>query len=562
MAFSIGIDLGTTNTVVSTARRGSNSNIEVLTESIDQIGEDGFSIDSNPLLPSVLYVNEGIHNVGLVAKAMKGQSSNRVIFNSKNYMGENKYKWDIDNKEYTPELVASYFLSAARKHLIQKYRGDESINSAVITVPASFNIDQRNSTKTSAKLAGFTGDIILISEPTAAILDFINEQSKLQDCDKFEDFSEFKNTLVFDLGGGTCDVALLRIKINGKKIYVEEVAVSPHTLVGGANFDAYAVEGIIKDFQKENKMDLCNELTKEQLKELKGRLLVILEKAKMFFAGKHFQLKDSNKEEADIERLVSMPIQIPNIINGNPFKITLTMERYNQYIKALLNNDNNENIIKPIETTLKSSNFTKEEIDYVFCVGGMTKYPAIWKAVADYFGKEPLKFTNSMESVSRGASIYHHYDIIDIKSERKLDKSIDIIPTLPQTVYLNVKNGFPIPLIEAKTKAGTPIIHEDLIEVNSEIGVSLELYAGMSIHDPNLKRLENVKIDFPIGINIGTKISLKLEYTQKGILMFDAWVKDNPEIKIKLILEGTLLKDEEIDEINSEYGINDVRGIM
>lgn len=253
MAFSVGIDLGTTNTVVSTARRGISSNIEVTTEAIDQIvNEEWGDIESSTLLPSVLYVNNGLHNVGLMAREMKGQSSNRVIFSSKNYMGENDYKWEIDDKEYSPEIVASYFLSAVRKHLLQKYRDEESIDSAVITVPASFNIDQRNATKTAAKLAGFNGDIILISEPTAAVLDFINEQSKLQDCDKFIDLNDYKNILVFDLGGGTCDVSVLQVKINGKNIYVEEVAVSPHTLIGGANFEAYAVEGIIKDFEKQN----------------------------------------------------------------------------------------------------------------------------------------------------------------------------------------------------------------------------------------------------------------------------------------------------------------------
>lgn len=275
MAFSVGIDLGTTNTVVSTARRGVTSNIEVTTEAIDQIvNEEWGDIESSTLLPSVLYVNNGLHNVGLIAKEMKGQSSNRVIFNSKNYMGENDYKWEIDDKEYSPEMVASYFLSAVRKHLLQKYRDEESIDTAVITVPASFNIDQRNATKTAAKLAGFKGDITLISEPTAAVLDFINEQSKLQDCDKFIDLNDFKNILVFDLGGGTCDVAILKVKINGKEIYVEELAVSPHTLIGGANFEAYAVEGIIKDFEKENNISLIKELDNDSYRKLKSMLSV------------------------------------------------------------------------------------------------------------------------------------------------------------------------------------------------------------------------------------------------------------------------------------------------
>lgn len=572
MAFSVGIDLGTTNTVVSTARRGVTSNIEVTTEAIDQIvNEEWGDIESSTLLPSVLYVNNGLHNVGLIAKEMKGQSSNRVIFNSKNYMGENDYKWEIDDKEYSPEMVASYFLSAVRKHLLQKYRDEESIDTAVITVPASFNIDQRNATKTAAKLAGFKGDITLISEPTAAVLDFINEQSKLQDCDKFIDLNDFKNILVFDLGGGTCDVAILKVKINGKEIYVEELAVSPHTLIGGANFEAYAVEGIIKDFEKENNISLIKELDNDSYRKLKSMLSVYLEKAKIFFAGKYFQYNDGIRDIANIENELSRLIGIPNVINGKPFRFDLTMKRYNEYINTLLIKESMENIIAPIESTLRASNLSSSEIDYIFCVGGMTKYPAVWDAISRYFGKEPLKFTDSMESVSRGAAIYHHYDIKsepicglpdNIRNKEENEEVIDIIPTLPQTVYLNVKDGFPIPLIEAKTKAGTPIIHDDLIKVTSEVGVSLELYAGMSFFDPDLKRLENVHLKFPVGVSTGTDISLKLEYTQKGILVFEAWIKDRPEIKINLTLEGSQLEDKDIKELNEEYKFDDVRGVM
>lgn len=570
MAFSVGIDLGTTNTVVSTARRGISSNIEVTTEAIDQIvNEEWGDIESSTLLPSVLYVNNGLHNVGLMAREMKGQSSNRVIFSSKNYMGENDYKWEIDDKEYSPEIVASYFLSAVRKHLLQKYRDEESIDSAVITVPASFNIDQRNATKTAAKLAGFNGDIILISEPTAAVLDFINEQSKLQDCDKFIDLNDYKNILVFDLGGGTCDVSVLQVKINGKNIYVEEVAVSPHTLIGGANFEAYAVEGIIKDFEKQNNISLIKELDTESYRKLKSMLSVYLEKAKIFFAGKYLQFNDGVRDIENIENELSRLIGIPNVVNGKPFRFDLTMKRYNEYISTLLTKESKENIFAPIESTLRSSNLKSSEIDYVFCVGGMTKYPAVWNAISNYFGKEPLKFTDSMESVSRGAAIYHHYNVKEKPSTEPPEDSgavgtviEDVTPTLPQTIYLNVKDGFPVPLIEAKTKAGTPVIHEDLIEVTSEVGVSLELYAGMSFFDPDLKRLENVKLNFPVGVSAGTNISLKLEYTQKGILLFEAWIKDRPEIKINLTLEGSQLEDEDIEKLNKEYKFDDVRGVI
>lgn len=562
MAFSVGIDLGTTNTVVSTARRGVNGTIEVTTEKIPQIGEDGYSLESDTLIPSVLYVNEGEHNVGKIAKAMKGQNTSRVISNSKNFMGLSEYYWTIDEKEYSPELVASYFLSAARKYLLDNYNKEEQLKTAVITVPASFNIDQRNATKMAAKLAGFDGDITLISEPTAAILDFINEQSKLADEDKYLDFSDYKNVVVFDLGGGTCDVAVLRIKIRSREIYVEEVSVSPHTLLGGTDFDAYAVDGILKDFSTENNLDLTAELSKEALKELKEKLLVAMEKTKIYFVSRYFAKKNQNEnEEIDLES-IQFTIQIPQAIKDKPFKYTLIMKKYDKYIKTLLESSSEKNVISPIEDALNSCNIDKEQIDYVFCVGGMTKYPKVVQTVSEYFGKEPVRFIDNMESVARGAAIYHHYDIKEIINENSDDqKLIDIIPTLPQTVFLNIKNNFPKALIEAKTKANTPVIYEDLIEISSQVGLVLELYTGKSQFDPNIQRLNDVKINFPYGVELGSKISLKLEYTQKGILNFEAWIKDHPEINTKITLEGTQMGDSEINEFKEKYEIDKVKGV-
>ncbi|MDO5516987.1 MAG: Hsp70 family protein [Clostridium sp.] len=568
MAFSVGIDLGTTNTVVSTARRGSNSDIVVTTELIDQLVGDDFESESSPLLPSVLYVDrEGKHNVGIYAKKMKGQVINRVIFNSKSYIGQNNYKWMIDDKEYTPVITASYFLSMVRNHLMDKYNDEESIESAVITVPASFNLDQRSSTEAAAKLAGFKGKVTLISEPTAAVLDFINEQSKFADSDKAVDLSDFKKIAVFDLGGGTCDVSILKIKVEGKKAYVEESAVSPHTLIGGSNFDAYAVQGMIKDYERENKISLKDVLSHDELVMLNNKLNVRVEKAKIAFAGKIFQYISNGKSVEEAEKEISIPIKINNAVNDEPFSCILTMERYNQYINSLLDEEASENVISPITSTLSSNNLSIDDIDYVFCVGGMTKYPKVNETIKKYFNKEPLKLVDSMHAVSRGAAIYHYYDIEQIQSKPTGDevpgpKTISIIPKLPQTIFLNVKNGFPIPLIEANTKAGTPVIHENLIEVTSEIGVSLEIYSGMKFSDPQLKKLQNLKLDFPFGIELGSKISLKLEYTEAGLLFFEAWVAGREDIKIEASIEGLNLDESEVEKINKEYGIGDVKGLL
>lgn len=557
MAFSIGIDLGTTNTVVSTGRIGVNGNVEVITESINQIGQDGYSIESEEYVPSFLYVEDGEHCVGLIAKAMKGQKRNRVISSSKNFMGQSNYEWEIDGKQYTPEKVAAYFLGAVKKHLQDKYGKNIDLSNSVITVPASFNLDQRNATKLAARLVGFGEGVTLISEPTAAILDFINEQKKFGDEYKDVDFKDFKNVVVFDLGGGTCDVAILKIRINQDKVYVEELSVSPHTLIGGLNFDIYVAKSILKDYCKENNIKLEG-LTKEEIDELENKLVVKAENAKMMMAGQYERYKDKDNVIEYIDQK-PYPIQIPDAINGNALKYNLTMSKYNQYIKKLLTEDmSNDNIITPITNTINSAGLKVSDIDYVFCVGGMTKYPMVKDTIRKYFDKEPLNFLDSMKAVSRGAAVYEFFNIKETISEENV---VSVVPTLPQSVFLNVKNGLPITLIEEKTKAGTPVILEDAIKVTSEIGVELELYSGRSPFDPELKKLNNLKIDFLHGVKIGTEISLKMEYTVKGTLNFEAWINGNEDIRAKIELEGSSISSDKIQEINEKYKFSNVGGI-
>lgn len=563
MGFTVGIDLGTTNTVVSTARRGAGGGVEVMTEKLSQMGEDGRRLVQDTLLPSFLYIEDKDHLVGRFAKAMKGQRKNNVVACCKNYMGQRNQKWLIEDRVYTPELVSSYYLSAIRNYLLSRYNDEESIDNAVITVPASFDLDQRNSTKQAAVLAGFKGDITLIAEPTAAVLDFINEQSKILKEDRILDFSSTKTVLVFDLGGGTCDVSILKIRLEDKKVFVEEVNVSPHTLIGGTTFDLYAVEGLLLEYENANNLVLKDILSKEELQELKARLVMTLEDIKVFFSDKYTQRKVSEEEKEKLLEEISIPVMEPGAINGKAFKHVLTMKSYNEFIKPLFSIDNKMgNIIEPIENTLNMANITKEEIDYVFTVGGMTRYPAVLEAVSKYLGKEPLKFFDTMESVSRGAAIYRYYEIEKLEATGdKLQKEVTIIPKLPQSIFLNVKNGFPITLIEANTKAGTPIIIKDAIRVTSEVKVVLELFAGRSIFDPDLKTLENITLAFPYGVKLGSKITLRVEYTEKGEVKINAWLEDNKDIKINISLEDTKLTTEEIVEIKEGYKIAAVEGV-
>ncbi|MGL4343699.1 MAG: Hsp70 family protein [Cellulosilyticaceae bacterium] len=572
MAFSVGIDLGTTNTVVSTARIGLSGAVEVLTEKVPQLTQD-WCIVEEELLPSVLFVNHGERQIGKIAKDMKGQNVSRVIFNSKNFMGDENIKWTIDGQEYTPELVASYFLSGIRKHLLDKYDSPQDLKSAVITVPASFNLDQKNATMTAAKIAGFADGVVLISEPTAAVLDFINEQIKVEDQHRTLDFSETKKVAVFDLGGGTCDVAVLAIKMQGEEIQVEEVGVSQHTLVGGTNFDVYAINGVLRDYEKQHQVSLKGTLTEQNYIQLQAELNTRLEQIKMRFSGQYLMRKERYEDLNQLLEDIVADIQIPHVMNGEPFKFKLTMAMYNGYIKPLLSEENTEeNIITPINEALRASKMQKSDIDYVFCVGGMTQYPEVKRVVSEYFERRIYEYCDTMNSVSRGASIYHHYKVTLVESGTMSQTKAtggagmvqslpQLIPALPQSVFMGVKNGFPKMLIEMGEKAGTPIVYDRLAKVSSSTGVFMELYSGLSYFDPKLKKLRGVQIDFPHGVKAGSDMSLKVEYTGEGILNIETWLSDTPEIKGVISVVGAELTDEEVASINHEMGVWAVGGM-
>lgn len=528
--YTVGIDLGTTNTVVSTARKNKFGYPVVTVEQVFQYGDNGTEVIAKSTIPSVLYVKNGEHYVGQYAKAMQSQVLNNVISSSKNLIGTD-FKWEIEGRDYTPELVASSYLKIIRSFLNQKY-GDEE-RQVVVTVPASFNSDQKNATKKAMELAGFTEDITLIAEPTSAVLDCINTQMSFSQDEMFIDLSTPKNILVFDLGGGTCDVSILRAELH-KYANVEELAVSHHTQLGGANFDACAVEGIIRQFEKEHKYKLKEVLDKDKYSLVYRQLMSKVENAKIAFSSKCTM---NNTDTTDMV----IKINVPNIYKGDGICVDFTMSLFDEYTKGLLDEGYNLNIIKPIKETLESCNMKKEDIDYVFCVGGMASYPTVKKRISKLI-KEPKDVLNGMETVSRGASCYPYY----ISEE---NSNVKVTPSLSNSVFLNVEGALPKLLIEKHTKAGTPIILKDALKTVSESKMILELYSGDSVFDPNLKRLSKAEVLFPHGVKEGSLLSLKIEYTKRGILNFEAYLSDNEAIKYTVSLS----------EFNSETKSIDVK---
>merc|ERR1712217_718915 len=264
-----------------------------------------------------------------------------------------------EDKVMAPEEVSSMVLTKM-KETAENYLGKE-VKHAVVTVPAYFNDQQRQSTKDAGVIAGLNV-LRIINEPTAAAMGYgLDKKTE-------------KNILVYDLGGGTFDVSLLTID-NG---VFEVVATNGDTHLGGEDFDQRVIEFFIKSFKRKNKIDV-----KQNARAL-AKLRREVEKAKRALSATH-QVK----------------IEIESFANGMDFSETLTRARFEE-----LNNDLFRKTLKPVATVLKDSGLKKSEVDEVVLVGGSTRIPKVQKLVKDFFnGKEPNRGVNPDEAVAFGAAV-------------------------------------------------------------------------------------------------------------------------------------------------------------
>lgn len=286
----IGIDLGTTNSTVSVANLTYRGDIEAKTLEITQLDDTGNDLIQDTALPSVLYIDKkGSPFVGHYAKRMHSINTKQVIRESKPYMGTDA-KWEINNENFYPETVASYYLGILKREAEKQY--NEIIDSAVITIPASFDMDQQRATQNAAVLAGFAKDKIhMIPEPTAALLDYVNEERKLFPADRVLRLNEgAKTLLVFDLGGGTCDVSILEVKENDKQgIDIKELSISQYMELGGRDFDKLVVKKLYSKFFAEvnlTKEQVQAKYDKATIAVLQGCLFDFAERAKKAFSAK------------------------------------------------------------------------------------------------------------------------------------------------------------------------------------------------------------------------------------------------------------------------------------
>jgi molecular chaperone DnaK len=364
MAKVIGIDLGTTNSVVAVMEGGEPLVIA--------------NAEGNRLTPSIVgFAKNGERLVGQIAKRQAVANPDRTISSIKRHMGTD-YKVRIDDKDFTPQEISAQILQKLKQDA-EAYLG-QPVKQAVITVPAYFTDSQRQATKDAGAIAGLEV-LRIINEPTAAALAY--------GLDKGEDHT----ILVFDLGGGTFDVSILEL---GDGVF-EVKATHGNNRLGGDDFDERVMNWLVSEFRKESGVDLANDrMAMQRLKEA-------AEKAKIELSG----VLTSN---------INLPFITADQTGPKHLDINLTRAKFDELTSDLV-----EATMGPTRQAMRDAGLDPKDINKVILVGGSTRIPAVQDAIKKFLGKEPFKGVNPDECVAVGAAIQAGVLVGEVKDVLLLD---------------------------------------------------------------------------------------------------------------------------------------------
>lgn len=493
MSKVIGIDLGTTNSVVA-VKEGENITIIA-------------NAEGSRLTPSVVaFTKEGERLVGQLAKRQAIVNPDRTVLSIKRKMGTD-HAVAIDGKAYTPQEISAMVLQKLKKDA-EDYLG-ETVTKAIVTVPAYFTDAQRQATKDAGKIAGLEV-LRIINEPTAACLAYgANKEGE-------------HKILVFDLGGGTFDVSILDV---GEGVF-EVLATSGDNLLGGDDWDERIVKWLVEEFRKAEGVDLSKDRMALQ------RLREAAEKAKVELSSM-------------AETTISLPFITANQSGPKHLEMSLTRARFEEMTTDLI-----ERVAIPCRRALEDSGLSASQIDKVLLVGGSTRMPVVQRKVKEIFGKEPTKGINPDECVAAGAAIQgaimtgEHKDIV-------------LVDVTPLSLGLETMGGVFTKIIDRNTAIPTTKSQIFTTAADNQPQVEIVVLQGERAMAADNVKLGSFTLDgippAPRGI---PKVEVAFNMDVNGILNVTAKdMATNKEQHITI--ESSRLTDEEIERMKNDAEANE-----
>ena len=493
MAKTIGIDLGTTNSVVAVMEGGKPTVIA--------------NAEGSRTTPSIVaFSKSGERLVGQLAKRQAIVNPDRTIASIKRHMGDN-YKVDIDGKDYTPQEISSMILRKLADDA-SKYLG-EKVTSAVITVPAYFNDAQRQATKDAGKIAGL--DVLrIVNEPTAAALAYGLEKEKSE------------KVLVFDLGGGTFDVSVLEI---GDGVH-EVLSTSGDTHLGGDDFDQKVMDWICEEFKKQEGIDLKGD------KQAMQRVKEAAEKAKCELSSV-------------FETNINLPFITADANGPKHLDLNLTRAKFEELSFDLL-----ERCKKPVEQAIQDAGISKSEINEVVLVGGSSRIPAVQKLVKEYTGKEPNQSVNPDEVVAVGAAIQAGVLAGEVKD-------IVLLDVTPLTLGIETLGGVMTPLVPRNTTIPVSKSQVFSTAENNQTAVDIQVLQGERPMARDNKSLGMFRLEGIAPAMRGIpQIEVTFDIDANGIVNVSAKDKATGKEQKITITNSSNLSEQDIDKMVKEAEAN------